>query len=251
MAQKHYISVVTSIHQPNSDVLMLFDQLYVLAKNGRCVYEGAPHNLIEHLRRADIECYEYQVPIEVLLKVASRVDATLDVLVNQVASNKAELVRKCQTEGKYAPNGVPLNKASFNLKHLIYLFMRTTTYTFRSQWKAMLMQLVFILVICALVTQLFNKHVGEIDGCFSFDTPSNTSCLKTKESLRIESLLSQNLRLQFFTEVLIQFLLIVATTLIFASEVRVFFNEHKNGKTFVTVLLFTDLLCSELMFRMS
>ena len=230
---------------------MLFDQLYVLAKGGRCVYQGPPHDLLGYLNSVGIECKDYQVPIEVLLKVASKQDSKLNLLVSQTETNKADLIQKCETEGRFAAKGVPLKTASFNLKHLMYLFFRTTTYTFRSQWKAMLMQLVFILAICLIVTQLFNKDVGEPNGCFSFESPSNTSCLKTKETLRIESLLSQNLRLQFFTEVLIQFLLIVATTLIFASEVRVFFNEHKNGMTFITALLFSDLLCFELMFRNS
>jgi len=229
VSRRHNIAVVTSIHQPNNDVLMRFDRLYVLARGGRCVYDGRPQDLALHLNKANIECNDFQVPIEVLLKIGSKIYERTDMLVTLTTSNKSKLIDKCLKEGVRAPKGVPLRRVSFSLKHFWYLLLRTTTYTLRSQWKAMIIQFVFILSIMAIVTQLFNSYVGQPDGCFSLDENSNISCIKTEQSLRIESLLSQNLRLQFFTEVCIQFLLMVATTLRFASEVRIFLNEHNNG----------------------
>ena len=41
----HDIAIVASIHQPNTEILMLFDQLYVLARGGVCIYSGAPDKL--------------------------------------------------------------------------------------------------------------------------------------------------------------------------------------------------------------
>lgn len=72
IARKHKLAIVTSIHTPNSDVFMLFDQVYVLAKGGKCVYMGSPNLLRQHLFECGIPCLEWQVPIEVLLKVASK-----------------------------------------------------------------------------------------------------------------------------------------------------------------------------------
>ena len=97
----------------------------------------------------------------------------------------------------------------------------------------MAIQFAFIVGLGFVVTKLYNKNIGEPDGCFSFDLKTNASCVKTVEALKEESFLSQNLRLQFFTAVVIQFLMTVATTLIFTTEVRVFFNEHKNGINFI------------------
>ena len=63
---------MTSIHQPNSDVLMMFDKLYVLAKKGKCVFDGKTTQLKNHLQKCQIECLEWQVPIEELIKIASK-----------------------------------------------------------------------------------------------------------------------------------------------------------------------------------
>jgi hypothetical protein len=58
---------------------MKFDKLYVLAKGGLCVYSGLPQNLGNYLKEFDIICTEIQVPIEVLLKIAS--NSTEDEMV--------------------------------------------------------------------------------------------------------------------------------------------------------------------------
>jgi hypothetical protein len=73
---------------------MMFDKIYVLAKGGQKVvkrwskggqkvvkrwskggggvYSGLPQDLKIHLSQCDIICNEFQVPIEVLLKVSSQ-----------------------------------------------------------------------------------------------------------------------------------------------------------------------------------
>ena len=65
---------MTSIHQPNSDVLMMFDKLYVLAKRGKCVWNGETTKLKSHLQLSQVQCEEWQIPIEQLIKVASKVN---------------------------------------------------------------------------------------------------------------------------------------------------------------------------------
>ena len=77
LSQNHSIAIVTSIHQPNIDVLMLFDQLYVLATGGQCAYNGHPSLLKQHLIKCQIPSLDYQVPIEQLIKVASSSDYNL------------------------------------------------------------------------------------------------------------------------------------------------------------------------------
>ena len=72
LAKKYQLAIVTSIHQPNSDVLMMFDKLYVLARGGRCVFDGETNQLKSHLEQCQVECLEWQIPIEELIKVASK-----------------------------------------------------------------------------------------------------------------------------------------------------------------------------------
>ena len=49
----------------------MFDNIYVLAKGGVCVYYGLPIGLRQHLTECNINCNENQIPIEVLLKICS------------------------------------------------------------------------------------------------------------------------------------------------------------------------------------
>ena len=237
VSRRHNIGVVTSIHQPNNDVLMLFDKLYVLAKGGLCLYDGSPQCLREHLNEADIDINEYQVPIEVLLKIGSKYDERVRELVDLTLKQRNDLRHRCITEGRLSPKGIPKKSLNFDLTRMWYLFQRTTAYSFQSQWKAMVIQFIFILSLGFVITQLYNKHIGEADGCFSFEQKNTTTtCFKSMETLKEESYLSQNLRFVFFSGILIQFLTTVATTLIFTTEVRIFLNEHKNGMNFIVFI---------------
>ncbi|XP_054158714.1 ATP-binding cassette sub-family G member 1-like [Oppia nitens] len=242
VSRKHNMAIVTSIHQPNSDVLMLFDQLYVLGKGGLCVYEGPPNQLRDHLSRSEFECTEHQVPIELLLKIASKPDHNLQRLANQTVKSRQSLRNKCLIEGQLAPNGIEPKTPGFNISQTWYLFQRTAAYSFKSQWKAMVGQFVCIVGLSYILTTIYNKNIGQPDGCFALidnDLSANdgnssgvtttVGCDKTVEVLKVEYLLSQNLRFTFFAGLMIQFLLTVGTTLIFATEVKIFINEHKNG----------------------
>ncbi|OTF83917.1 hypothetical protein BLA29_011986, partial [Euroglyphus maynei] len=79
LADNHRMSVTISIHTPNSDILHLFDKLYVLAKGGVCIYAGPPDMLRPILKeRFDMDsgcCDDHQEdelekpPIEEYLKI--------------------------------------------------------------------------------------------------------------------------------------------------------------------------------------
>ena len=60
-----------SIHQPNIEVLDLFDDLYVLSIAGVNVYSGPPQSLLQYMTDCHIDCSEDMIPIETLLKVCA------------------------------------------------------------------------------------------------------------------------------------------------------------------------------------
>lgn len=68
------MTVIVSIHSPSSAILALFDQLYVLARGGVCVYAGPPDCLAEYLQEElQVEASKvvhYQQAVELLLKTA-------------------------------------------------------------------------------------------------------------------------------------------------------------------------------------
>lgn len=71
-ATKYNMAIVTSIDQPNADVLIMFDKLYVLSKEGKCVFDGKSNQLQSHLQECQINFEDYQVPINQLIKIASK-----------------------------------------------------------------------------------------------------------------------------------------------------------------------------------
>ncbi len=71
LSKRHAMAIVTSIDEPNSLILTMFDQLYVLAKGGHCVFSGRPNQLRSYLQECAIDYSDDVLPIEVLLKVSS------------------------------------------------------------------------------------------------------------------------------------------------------------------------------------
>ncbi|CAG2172073.1 unnamed protein product, partial [Oppiella nova] len=72
LSRRHGMTIIASIHQPNNDLFHMFDNIYVLAKGGHCLYDGVPLQLRQHLIDCDYKLTENDVPIEVLLKMASK-----------------------------------------------------------------------------------------------------------------------------------------------------------------------------------
>jgi len=144
LSQNHKISIITSIHQPNNDILMMFDKLYVLSKGGICVYSGPPQQLNTHLSGCGIICNEFQTPIEVLLKYSSIgiEDKHVLNLVNKTSLEKDVILIRCKDETILFPDGIQNKSKRFKLIDLWILLLRTMTYTYRYFWKFLLMQFV-------------------------------------------------------------------------------------------------------------
>ena len=71
LSRNHEMAVIVSIHQPNSELINMFDNIYVLAKGGVSVYSDPPQDMILSLTECRLNCNEFDAPIEVLLKVSS------------------------------------------------------------------------------------------------------------------------------------------------------------------------------------
>ncbi|CAG2111650.1 unnamed protein product [Medioppia subpectinata] len=85
----HDMTIIVSIHQPNNELFHMFDNIYVLAKGGVCVFADRPKHLKQTLINNDIKCDENQIPIEVLLEIASEesIEMVGTVLALQLVSN--------------------------------------------------------------------------------------------------------------------------------------------------------------------
>ncbi|XP_015787125.1 ATP-binding cassette sub-family G member 1-like [Tetranychus urticae] len=64
-------AIICSIHQPSARVLNIFHQVYVLSSDGRCLYQGSPTTLLNHLSRHDLTCPQFHNPADFIIEIAS------------------------------------------------------------------------------------------------------------------------------------------------------------------------------------
>jgi len=210
---------------------MIFDKLYVLAKGGLCIYSGPPKDLKVHLNQCDIRCTEYQFPIEVLLKHACNgiKDKHVIHLSNKTSEEKESILERCSDETKLFPDGIQIRSKRFKIIDFWNLFLRTMIYTIRYFWKLLLSQFIFYIFLGYFLRFFFNPDIGKPSGCISFEDDFKNQCNKTIEKIHEESLLTQNITYNFFASTFVFFIQIVATTMTFIPDVKVFLFEHRNG----------------------
>ena len=101
LAKMHSIAIITSIHQPNQEIVMMFDKLYVLAKGGNCIFCGHPDRIAAHLKENEIPFKENQIPIEQLLKLGSveEEEQDLDLLIeNSREALSLSVLKECKNQ---------------------------------------------------------------------------------------------------------------------------------------------------------
>ncbi|OTF82374.1 hypothetical protein BLA29_011671, partial [Euroglyphus maynei] len=130
------MTVMVSIHAPSSDILNLFDQLYILAKGGVCIYSGHPEQLRPHLLRVTgIQLNEDDSPIQEYLRIASNNiddDEQVRKLTRQSMNNDHQRIMIAQLEDggesrnsfKSISSGIPNYSKKFLFSDLFIQFRR-------------------------------------------------------------------------------------------------------------------------------
>lgn len=67
----HGMAIIATIHQPSYKILKLFDQLYVLSRSGRCLYQGRPEVLRSYLTKFQVNCPNGHNPADVIIDAAA------------------------------------------------------------------------------------------------------------------------------------------------------------------------------------
>ena len=158
---------MTSIHQPNTDVLKLFDQLYVLLNRGQCIYNNHPSEIKKHLNECQIELLNYQVPIEELIKVASSTHSN-DVIVNNLIRKTFERSissLKYIKYGKLQKKSLFQENKSFNWADVLILLRRTAKNELIGGWKIQISSLICYLLTIFALLYLFPNNIGSDPGC--------------------------------------------------------------------------------------
>ncbi|OTF81654.1 hypothetical protein BLA29_003134, partial [Euroglyphus maynei] len=236
VAQLHNLTIIASVHQPNIEVLMMFDQLYVLAKGGVCVYSGKPTNIRQYLSRisTDETIKNDEFPVEKLIKYSCLNHSNL--FVQELAKNANEKILKENPDEDTVSvmDGIPTNMNRFSLRHSWFLIQRYFTYFKGYQW------LPFSIFTIMLISQgnnlrsMFDEKIAQPSGCIDWDDDYNNTCNNNYNDNDVEKNEEMfDLKLNFvrnystlFTATLF---LLLQTSFIFYNDIRYFWNEHRNG----------------------
>lgn len=94
------MAIAASIHQPTARILQNFDRLYVLASNGKCMYDGPTAQLVPHLAKYNLACQTYHNPADFVLEVASGdygLEAVNQLVAAQCTQHETGCLVKCPT----------------------------------------------------------------------------------------------------------------------------------------------------------
>ena len=208
---------------------MNFDSIHVLSNRGLAVYCGPPKAVNNYLLTSNITCSEYEVPIEVLLKIATnrlndkRVKELSDRNYCHNYSKISEIINNIEFEKKALKN----NPKWFRFKDCFNLFMRTIHNNYLSKPGIVLIQLLLFASMYYLLYKCFNTNIGQMDGCFDLNTYLDMSCIDLEQT---KSLIQQNLYFMYSSSIILLMSMTAICTNTFIRDVHTFTAEHRNRK---------------------
>ena len=225
----HNICVICSIHQPNQQLLNMFDNIYVLAKGGHQLYSGPPQELSSYLSEADIKINGNEVPIEVLLKYSSLgINNTNVKRMNDksLEQTNREFKEYSEKNMKITEKGLMHHDKSFNVGDTMTLLRRQFRITFIAQLKDLVFRLNVILVINMFMVIVFDSNNGQYNGCESLNN-SNKTCSQIEDDKSYLFSSTSYIGLSLFNMAIAQIMLMPP---LYVDQLTIFLNEYKNGK---------------------
>ncbi|KPM03255.1 ABC transporter sub-family G-like protein 5 [Sarcoptes scabiei] len=237
LVQRHSdITIVASIHQPNTQLLMTFDQCYVLARNGVCIYSGEPGQIRHYLDRIpeslEPNRNEDRFPIETLIKYSctGHRNPVVTHLVTETANAVAKLDQTLLADTVLVKDGVAFNRNRFSLRSFWILCRRYFLFLIRHQWFEWFVFIIIYMAIAFSLAYSYDASIAEPDGCLNLNDDFNEICgMKSEEKLLEELRLANSFKYLVFMVILYSFALCTQTMFTFSNELKYFINEHRNG----------------------
>ncbi|KAH9412903.1 ABC protein, sub ABCG [Dermatophagoides pteronyssinus] len=229
LARIHDLTIITSIHQPNIETLMMFDQLYVLALGGVCVYSGKPSD-IQHNLPCDSN-FEDLSPIERLIKYSCNNYKDLQVKdLSRLADEKILTEHQdVLTDTVFVIDGIPTNRNRFSLQSCWIWILRYIMFVRGYQWIPMAVFSYLSIYLAILLLFMFDSKMVNSDGCFNPQEDLNITCNRTKEDDDKIFDLEMSFRYIIVCPNTLIAIYMVQTSYLFSNDIRYFWNEFRNG----------------------
>ena len=233
------IAIVASIHQPNTDQLMMFDQCYVLACDGVCIFSGPPNQIKNYLEDIPDSSFYTRFPIETLIKYSCTgyMNPIVQRLVIQTEKQIKQTDKELLIDTVAIPEGVQYNRTRFSLLSIAILCQRYCMYTIRHQWKEWLTFLFVYFMTGILTVNVFDKSIAEPNGCINIEDDFQSYCTNKSDAKILEEIqIVNNINFILIPVAVIGFVISMQSMFAFGNELKYFASEHRNG-------MFIYLLC--------
>uniref|UniRef100_T1KQF9 ABC transporter domain-containing protein n=1 Tax=Tetranychus urticae TaxID=32264 RepID=T1KQF9_TETUR len=232
LCMAHGMAIIATIHQPSYKILKLFDQLYVLSRAGRCLYQGRPEVLRSYLSQFQVNCPNGHNPADVII------DAAEMLKVRLLEESSAKLIEfemdSIDTSSMSEVEAMRENRNHLSLRHMMYLLRRSFLHGTCREPLWLFIRVGLHVFVALLLSMLYDGNIGVDNGCLRVNSagyyyrPNCTEQVPLSR-LREESNIDRNISYLFFNLLFLMFAALMPTVLTFPSEIKIFMNEHRNG----------------------
>ncbi|OTF84021.1 hypothetical protein BLA29_003477, partial [Euroglyphus maynei] len=227
------LTILVSIHAPSSDILNLFDKLYILSKGGVCIYSDEPKNLqIKLETNCHCELSEEKPAIEEYLKIACH--GIGNKLVRQLAQTivndeqiKAPL-SQIRSHLKFMNRGIQRNRKSLRMGDLFLQTYRMFDILLVTEYRKLIIQIILLALLSTILKSSFNPKMVRPETCVPIDVYENESYSKCFDELNDEDYNSQYKAFMGHSILDFSLILIIINIVSFLQILKVFRNEHRN-----------------------
>ena len=219
---------------------MMFDQLYVLARGGVCIYSGPTSQIQSHLSQIpDLKSTESKFAIEELINLSC--DNHKSPLIQKLVLQTNKQFSDLQTlnETKQIPSLTFQSQTTFNAKSSYILALRYFALFRCHLWKEWFLFYVVLVSFSFSLEIFWGPEIALTSGCLKLESAYlNGSCSQTDERVKQEKALDDTLKYNFFMNNIFLLLILLQSSLMFFKEIKYFQNEHKNGEFRVFYIFF-------------
>ena len=214
----------------------MFDSLYVLAREGVCIFSGKPSEVQSFISETIDQRKQY-FPIEELIKLSCE---------DQKNENVKRLVEKTFTQSNESINSKNvqlvtrihlINKKRFSLESSYILILRYISLFCTHHWKEYLLFYIIIIAYASSLHLFWNSEIALTSGCLNINSEYlNHSCKQSDEFLKQDKDIDNSLKFIFFMNNIFLLLILLHSSLTLFKEMKYFLVEHRNGNLNVKIV---------------
>lgn len=238
------MAIVTTIHQPSSKVMSLFDRIYLMAAGGRLAFNGRPADIVPVLKSVDCPCPPFYNPIDHMIEVVSGDYGRdkVERLVKQEADKRIKFDSKLE-----AISAQSLRKAILYdpcpFEDHIWIHIQRSIFQLLRDPILFSLRIALHFIIAFFFAFLWGQDTGRGSGCPTFNKQSMSpisvaiSGNLTKEEQLDTERVNDNLIFSVYGGMFTMYAAVMITVLSFPLDVKVLAKEYFNGWYSVTTYL--------------